>query len=428
MTNSIVRFAPDLAAKRTGSFAARLARAALLRLGPHLVDCELTLVDPDGTHHFGSPCRDGLRATIQVRDLAFYSYVAFRGSIGAGEAYVLGLWESDDLLSVMRIFARNAATLDKMDSGFSRLTEPVYRIAHALRRNTVAGSKKNILAHYDLGNEFYELLLDETLSYSAGIFERSDSTLRDASINKIDRICRKLDLRSTDHLVEIGTGWGGLSIYAASEFGCRVTTTTISQEQYELAKERIERAGLADRVEVLLEDYRNLRGQYDKLVSVEMIEAVGFEYFSDYFGACSRLLRPDGAMLLQSITIGDQSYDSAKRSVDFIKQYIFPGSCIPSVSAIADAVARSTDMRIVHLEDITSHYARTVHEWRSNFWKNRQMIAKLGYPGKFLRMWDYYLALCEGGFSERYIGNVQLLIHKRGRPKVPSVSPLTTDD
>jgi cyclopropane-fatty-acyl-phospholipid synthase len=289
---------------------------------------------------------------------------------------------------------------------------PLKRIWHFLRKNTRSGSRKNIVAHYDLGNDFYRLFLDDTLTYSCGIFETDGSSMRDASIAKYNRICRKLDLGSDDEVIEIGSGWGGFAIYAAKNFGCRVTTTTISDQQFKLAKERIADSGVADRIDLVMKDYRDLKGKYDKLVSIEMIEAVGHHYLDDFFRSCSQLLKPDGMMLLQAITIADQVFERHKRSVDFIKRYIFPGSCIPSIAAMTKSIATSTDLRLFHLEDITPHYARTLACWRSQFFNNIDAVKALGYSEAFIRMWEYYFSYCEAGFAERYIGDVQMLLAK----------------
>jgi len=283
---------------------------------------------------------------------------------------------------------------------------------HALRRNTLQGSRKNIAAHYDLGNELFELFLDDTMMYSCGIFEHPQATLQQASIEKLERVCRKLELRPADHLLEIGSGWGGLALHAARHYGCRVTTTTISREQYDRARTRVEQAGLGDRVTVLCQDYRELSGQYDKLVSIEMIEAVGHAYFDTYFEKCSSLLKPDGMMLLQSITIAEQRYAAARRSVDFIQRYIFPGGCLPSVAVISNAVTRKTDMRMLHLEDIGPHYATTLNRWRENFFARLPEVRQQGFSETFIRMWEFYLCYSEGAFLERAISDVQILFAK----------------
>ncbi|MGA8033256.1 MAG: cyclopropane-fatty-acyl-phospholipid synthase family protein [Casimicrobiaceae bacterium] len=356
----------------------------------------------------------GLQATVQVHDARFWSEVAFGGTICAGEAYMHGYWSSDDLTALVRILLRNRDVLDGMETGLARLTAPVHRWLHWLNRNTRSGARRNIAAHYDLGNDFFRLFLDPTLMYSCAIFEAPDMTLEQAQIARLERICRKLDLGPGDHLLEVGSGWGSMAIHAASRHGCRVTTTTISREQYELASERVAAAGVADRVTLLLEDYRELRGRYDKLVSIEMIEAVGHQYYDLFFSQCAKLLRHDGLMLLQAITIADQRYDAARRSVDFIQRHIFPGSTIPSVTAMLASTTRATDMRLVHLEDIGPHYAATLRAWRENLLANLDAVRALGYPEPFIRMWEFYLCYCEGGFAERALGDVQMLLARPG--------------
>jgi len=306
----------------------------------------------------------------------------------------------------------NRHLMDDVDSGWSRLSAPLLKLAHWLNRNDKTGSRRNISAHYDLGNDFFELFLDDTMAYSCGIFANDESTLLEASVAKFDAACSKLNLRPGQRLLEIGTGWGGLAIHAARHYGCHVTTTTISREQYELAQERVARAGLTGQVTLLLEDYRDLRGEYDALVSIEMIEAVGHQYLDTYFRQCSSLLKTNGAMLLQAITIRDQFYDTARRSVDFIKRFIFPGSFIPSVKAIAESLERATDLKIFHMEDIGPHYARTLKIWRERFLARQSEVRALGYPEAFVRMWEYYLCYCEGGFEERQLGDVQMLLTK----------------
>ena len=391
----------------------RIARRAILALLNKLVYGKLTLVENSHRYHFGEESdRFSLQAVITVHHPQLYTRILSGGSVGAAEAYMEGLWSADDLTMVMRILALNQKAFDDMEKGLSRLTAPFYRFYHYVRRNTKTGSRKNILAHYDLGNDFYSLFLDETMTYSCGIFEQEDSSLRKASEAKYDRICRKLQLKAGDRIVEIGTGWGGFALHAARNYGAHVTTTTISEEQHQFAQNRIKTAGLEDRITLLKKDYRDLSGKFDKLVSIEMIEAVGHHFYSAFFQTCSRLLKDDGLMALQAITIGDQIFDRHKRSVDFIKRYIFPGSCIPSISAISNAIAKATDLRLIHLEDITPHYARTLREWRHRFFANLDKVREMGYSDTFIRMWQYYLCYCEGGFAERYIGDVQMLFAK----------------
>ncbi len=389
-----------------------LARRSLFALFGRITGGSIAVVAGEERFSFGAP-GTSLAVTITVVDPAVYRAILLGGSPGAGEAYMNGLWTCDDLVVLARILARNIDTLDAMDGGAAQLARRVTDVlAAATRRNTRAGSLRNIAHHYDLSNELFGLFLDESMTYSSAIFEREDATLGEAQVTKLERICQRLDLKPTDHLLEIGTGWGALAIHAAREYGCRVTTTTISREQHRLATERVGAAGLEHRIEVLLSDYRELRGQYSKVVSVEMIEAVGHEYLDEYFRACSALLAPDGMMLLQAITIADQHHDKHRKSVDFIKEYIFPGSCIPSVTSMITSTTRATDLRLSSLEDLTPHYARTLKIWRQRFLARLSDVRRLGFDESFVRMWEYYLAYCEGAFEERYLGCVHLLFTK----------------
>jgi cyclopropane-fatty-acyl-phospholipid synthase len=393
----------------------RLARRLLLERMGRIERGTLEVHDADGTLRFG-PANDasGLRARIEVLHPQFWADAAFGGTVGAGEAYIHGLWRCDDLTALVRMMVVNRHVLEAVDGGSTRLAELARRVGHWLNRNSREGSRRNISAHYDLGNEFFALFLDPTLNYSSGIFEHPGATMEQASLAKMDAICRKLDLKPGDHLVEIGTGWGGLAMHAASRYGCRVTTTTISREQHALAAERIRAAGLGDRIELLLSDYRDLQGTYDKLVSVEMIEAVGHQYLDTYFRTCSRLLKPDGLMLLQAITIRDELYAQALKSVDFIQRFVFPGGFLPSVSAMTASMARATDLQPLHLQDIGLHYATTLNHWRSRFFANLEAVRARGYSDSFIRLWEFYLCYCEGAFLERNIGTVQLLLAKPG--------------
>ncbi|MBM3367566.1 MAG: class I SAM-dependent methyltransferase [Betaproteobacteria bacterium] len=388
--------------------ARRLVHAQLARLRHG----RLVLHEQGEAHSFGDA--GGAPVNVTVRHPAFYPELAFGGSVGAGDAYMLGHWVADDLTGLMRLLLRNREALDGMEGGLARLSAPLRVAAHWLHRNTRAGSRRNISAHYDLGNDLYRLFLDQTMMYSSALFERPGMTLAEAQVAKLEAICRKLELGPQDHVLEIGTGWGGFALHAAGKFGCRVTTTTISPNQYALAIERVRAAGLADRVTVLLRDYRDLEGEYDKLVSIEMIEAVGHQYFGEFFRVCDRRLRPGGCMLLQAITIADQRYERARREVDFIKRYIFPGCCIPSVTALARAMTNASRLRIVALEDIGPHYATTLARWRDNFLDNSLQVRALGYPETFIRMWEFYLSYCEGGFAERALGDVQLVLERGG--------------
>ena len=388
-----------------------------------IIHGKITLKEGHHEYTFGKDNADlPLQATVIVHDPGFYSDVVFGGTVGSGEAYMARSWDCHELTDLVRIILNNEHVLNAIDGGFGKLMLPLHKVFHLLHRNSLSGSRKNIEAHYDLGNEMFQLFLDPTMMYSSGIFEREDMSMEQASIAKLDRICQKLQLNENDHVVEIGTGWGGFAIYAAKHYGCHVTTTTISQQQYNYAKQRINQLGLQDRVTLLCEDYRNLGGQFDKLVSIEMIEAVGHEYYSTYFEHCSKLLKPDGMMLLQSITIADQRFQAAKNEVDFIQRYIFPGGSLPSVSVLAESVAKHTDMRFYQLEDIGQHYAITLARWRQRFFKNLENIQKLGYPETFVRMWNFYLCYCEGGFREHSIGTIQLLLTKPVCRRKPALS------
>ncbi len=372
----------------------------------------LTVEDGREIFQFGDSSSGGPAATIRTRHPRFYTSLLFGGSVGAGESYMRGEWTCDRLTDLVRLMVRNRDALEGVESGLARIYGSLLRAAHRLRRNTRRGSRRNISAHYDLGNEFYELFLDSTMSYSCALFEDSEASLEAASVAKIDRICRKLDLSPRDHVLEIGTGWGGWARHAAVNYGCRVTTATISRRQWEYSRRKIEAAGLSNRVEVLFSDYRDLEGVYDKLVSVEMVEAVGHHYLDLFFRRCADLLRPEGTMLLQAITIADQNYERARDSVDFVKRHIFPGSFIPSVTALCHSMTRASDLRLVHLEDLTPHYARTLKEWRKRFNGNLAKVRQMGFSEEFIRMWEFYLCYCEGGFAERAIGDVQMLLGK----------------
>lgn len=392
---------------------AALGRRAILSRFAALRHGSLTLIEPDGRHSFGAISPDcDLSVTIEVLDPQFWADAAFGGTVGAGESYIHGHWRANDLTALVRLMVRNRELMEDLEGGLARLTAPLKRILHWANRNSRTGSQRNIAAHYDLGNDFFRLMLDETMMYSCGIYPAETSTLHEAQLTKLDTICRKLDLKPSDRLVEIGTGWGGLAIHAARHYGCHVTTTTISREQHAHATEAVRAAGLESRVTLLLDDYRDLTGTFDKLVSIEMIEAVGHRYLDTYLATCSRLLKPSGSMLLQAITLQDQFYEDALRSVDFIQRFVFPGSFIPSVNAITSSLRRATDMKIFHLEDIGPHYARTLRDWGNNVHRHVAAIRALGYPEEFLRLWDFYIAYCEGGFAERQLGDVQMLLTK----------------
>ena len=420
MKQNIIPAAASQQAEKSLSALTKLARTLLLGQLRKIRHGRLRLIDAGLDEHFGSVCEGApFDVTLRVRSARFYSDVVFGGTVGAGEAYINGHWHCDDLTGLVRLMVVNRELMNDVDSGWSRLSAPLLKLAHWLNRNDKSGSRRNIAAHYDLGNRFFELFLDETMAYSCAIFRHPESPLLEASTAKFDAVCSKLNLRPGQHLLEIGTGWGGLAIHAAKAYGCRVTTTTISREQYDLARERVARAGLEGQITLLLEDYRDLRGEYDALASIEMIEAVGHQYLDTYFRRCSDLLKPTGAMLLQSITIRDQFYDQARRSVDFIKRFIFPGSFIPSVKVLTDSLARATDMKLFNMEDIGPHYARTLKLWRERFLARQAEVRAQGYPESFLRMWEYYLCYCEGGFEERQLGDVQMLLTKPRSRRAP---------
>jgi cyclopropane-fatty-acyl-phospholipid synthase len=384
---------------------------------------KLTLIEDGISHVFGRGSA-GPHATVQMHHPNAWTAIALGGSLGAGETYMDGLWSTDDLVATVRILLRTSTRLSNLDgSGLGLVRSTLEGMYHRIRRNTKDGSRRNIADHYDLGNDFYQLWLDPSMMYSSAMWERDDMTLEEAQQTRLDRICRKLELTRDDHLLEIGTGWGGMAIHAASRTGCRVTTTTISRRQYDLAVERVRQAGLNDRVSVLLEDYRDLRGSYDKLVSIEMIEAVGAEYFETYFAQVGRLLSPDGLALIQAITTPDDRFAESVGRMDFIKRYIFPGGQLPSVDAMSTAWRKQTDLRLLHFEDFGDDYGRTLHEWRRRFHARLPEIEALGYPPRFRRMWDFYLASCEGAFLERHCGVAQLLLARPDARRSPLRTP-----
>ena len=354
--------------------------------------------------------------TLQIAAPGFWRALATHGSVGAAESYMDGEWTCDDLVALVRLLVRNRDRLDAMEGGGARLGGLAMRALHALRRNTRAGSRRNIAAHYDLGNDFFALFLSADLMYSSALFERDDDTLEQASVRKLERICAQLELQPGDRVVEIGTGWGGFALHAAARHGCHVTTTTISAEQHALATARIAAAGLQDRVTLLRDDYRDLRGTYDKLVSIEMIEAVGADHLPTYFAKLGELVRPGGRALVQAITIEDHRYARALRSVDFIQRHVFPGSFIPSIAAMLAAKTAACDLALVGLHDFGPSYARTLQAWRERFLARLPDVRAQGFDDRFVRLWEFYLAYCEGGFRERSIGVSQLLFAKPGGP------------
>ncbi|HEV2974495.1 MAG TPA: cyclopropane-fatty-acyl-phospholipid synthase family protein [Solirubrobacteraceae bacterium] len=421
---SATRSAPDAGVRSSGALVTtrcerprtldRLARRIVLALLSRIRRGELILHEDTRRFRFGQRLPEHpLSVDLTVRSPRFYRKL-LRGSIGLAESYVDGLWECEDLVTLTRIGALNVGALDTTRRAVSPVLAPLQRASGWLARNTRARSRKRIAAHYDLGNELFAQFLDRTMMYSCAVFESPEATLEQASLAKLERICAKLRLSPDDHVLEIGTGWGGFAQYAAERYGCRVTTTTISAEQHAYATRRIREAGLTHRVTVLFEDYRTLRGRYDKLVSIEMIEAVGWQYFPTFFRRCSELVADHGAMLLQAIVIEDLAYEVEKAGRSFINTHIFPGGCLPSLQVIARMVARVTDFREAQFEDITEHYATTLRHWRARFAASAARLSELGYDERFRRLWELYLSYCEGGFRERRIQDVQLLLAKPG--------------
>lgn len=372
----------------------------------------LVLRDALGEHRFGRSDDAMPIVHLWVDDPAFYRAVAAQGSVGAGESYMAGHWRSDDLVMLVRLLVRNRALLDGMERGPARLGALALRGWHALRRNTREGSRRNIAAHYDLGNDFFSLFLSPDLMYSSAMFLSPDEDLPTASFRKLEAICRKLALSPDQRVIEIGTGWGGFALHAARHHGCHVTTTTISREQHALATQRVADAGLQDRVTLLLQDYRDLHGEYDALVSIEMVEAIGAPYLDTFFGQLGRLVRPGGAALLQAITIEDHRYVQARDSVDFIKRFVFPGSFIPSLSALMQAKTNASELQLVQQDDFGLSYAWTLRAWRRRFMTRLAEVRAQGFDERFIRLWEFYLAYCEGGFLERSIGVSHLLMRR----------------
>ena len=389
----------------------RLCRKFTLNFLSQLRHGSITVIEAGEAQQFGDADAE-LKTTITVTDPAFYQKLVLAGSVGGGEAYIHGFWRCDNLTALVQIFARNLDVLDKMDSTWARLSRPMLKLLNFRNLKTISQSRRNIAAHYDLGNAMYQLFLDPSMMYSSAVYPSADSTLEQAQQHKLQQICERLQLKASDHLLEIGTGWGSMAIYAAQHYGCKVTTTTISQQQYDYTKARVAELGLQDKITLLFEDYRLLTGTYDKLVSIEMIEAVGDDFLDNYFEKCSSLLKPDGIMVLQAITMVDHRYQQYVREVDFIKRYIFPGGCLPSISRMASAVANKTDLVIRQVQDIGFDYARTLKDWCDNFMAQRDAVHQLGYDDNFIRLWHFYLCYCEGGFRERATSAVHLVLSK----------------
>jgi cyclopropane-fatty-acyl-phospholipid synthase len=392
---------------RTTSF----FKSILFRKLKSIKSGELTIIDGSHKHVFGNPDSE-FKAELEVFSQEFYVFLGSGGTNGAAEAFTAGCWGSNNLVKLIQLIIKNKKTLLGLDSGLARLANPITKLIHKKRQNTLAGSKNNILAHYDLSNDFYKLWLDSTMTYSSGVFLNKNSSMKEASIEKLDRICRKLKLKNTDHVLEIGTGWGSFAVHAAKNYGCKVTTTTISDKQFQYASELISKEGLDNKITLLSKDYRELEGSFDKVVSIEMIEAVGAEYVPGFFEKTSSLMKINGLMLLQGITYNDPDFDSYKRSVDFIRKYIFPGSCLVAMPQIIQAIKDKTDMAMIHSEDITHHYARTLEIWREDFLAVLPQVKELGFSESFTRIWNFYLVYCEAGFLENLIGDFQLVFAK----------------
>jgi len=396
-----------------------LARKTLRSRLPAIEGGTLLLTDRDGRQQFGDGAhadargREPLHAAITVHADAFYTRALLGSDVGIGESYMDGEWSTPDLVTATRLMIRNAALVEERGGFVRAVTRLAGGVARRLRDNSVAGSRRHIHEHYDLGNEFFRLFLDESLMYSSAYYETGRETLEQAQQQKLDTICRKLALEPGDHVLEIGTGWGAFAVWAATHYGCRVTTTTISEEQYKHAREWVARLGEAgSRIQVLLTDYRELQGQFDKIVSIEMFEAVGLNHYDDYFGAVNRLLRPNGAMLLQTITVDEQHFPHYHGAPDWIEKYIFPGGELASIGQILASLARSTSLSVYHAENFGSHYARTLHEWRARYRRQLDRVRAIGFSERFIRMWDLYLALCEAAFLERHTGVFQLVLNK----------------
>ena len=396
----------------------RFARGAVARALQAMRGGQISVEDALGTHLFGAP--SDLHAACQVHRERVYRRVLLGGTVALAESYIDGDWDCDDLTALFRIAVRNLQATENLERSAWPATL-ARRVLHALRSNTRRGSRRNIANHYDLGNDFFRLWLDESWAYSCGFFATPEVSLHDASLEKFDRVCRKLDLRSGDSILEIGCGWGGFAVHAATNYGAQVTATTISPSQLQVARQRVEQSGLEDSVRLLASDYRDLAGSYDKLVSIEMIEAVGHRHLDGYFRQCGKLLRPDGSLVLQAIVMPERRHRQYLQSVDFIQRYVFPGGCLPSVASILESVGRTSDLRLVHAEDFAPHYAETLRRWRSSFERRLEQVREQGYSEAFIRLWRYYLSYCEAAFSERAIGLMQLTFDKPGCRRDPAL-------
>ncbi|MGO2134078.1 class I SAM-dependent methyltransferase [Marinobacter sp.] len=404
--------------QQANSLASRVAKKLVIQQLRQLGEGTLTIRESSMDDLvFGDGNNDHQPAELIIHHQSTWQDLLTGGSVGAAEAYVAGDWSSPDLVALLRFFTRNIDRMNEFEDRFSWVTKPALKGLHWLNRNTKDGSRKNISAHYDLGNDLFETFLDPTMMYSSAIYPSEESTLEEAAVHKLDTICTKLDLRPTDRVIEIGTGWGGFGIHAAKHYGCHVTTTTISKEQLELAQERVRSEGLEDKITLLFDDYRDLSGQFDKLVSVEMIEAVGPQFLDSYFGQINALLKPDGLALVQAINMPEQRYQRALKNVDFIQRFIFPGSFIPSFGTILESVRNESNLVLTHSEDAGFHYARTLRDWCDRFMNNCEKLESMGYDHAFRKLWHFYFAYCEAGFNERAIGVSQLVFAKPGNKR-----------
>jgi|TARA_B110000495_G_scaffold114803_1_gene99406 cyclopropane-fatty-acyl-phospholipid synthase len=409
---TVTGIADDLKSSKKPKFLISIFKKLVVKKFKNLKNGLIDFTDGEQSIMIGNK-QSKLRVKLEVKSDEFYVLLGSGGLMGASEAYALGFWKVDDLVKLIQIMVRNKDLMENLDSGLSSLIKPINKWIHYRRQNTLLGSKKNILAHYDLSNDFYQLWLDKTMTYSCGIFKDENTTLEEASIEKLDQICKKLQLKNTDSILEIGTGWGSFAIHAAKNYGCSVTTTTISDAQYKFAKQRIEEEGLSSKINLLNKDYRYLEGTFDKIASIEMIEAVGHKNVPEYFKKVSTLLKEDGLFAMQGITYNDQNFEVYKNSVDFINRYIFPGSCLISINQISEIIKKNTDMIFVDLEDITEHYVTTLKIWRKNFFDKISEIRELGFSQAFINLWEFYFVYCEAGFIEKNIGDYQFVFSKK---------------
>lgn len=390
-----------------------IAQKLVFRLLSTIQFGKLTIIDATGHHVFGGGAAlESHSVVIKINDMRFYKRLLVYGTMGVADSYFDGEWDVDNLTCLFEIVIRNTELFDKIQGPIAKILNYLLRVFGMFNKNDIARSKQNILAHYDLGNEFFKLFLDSTMMYSCALYEPESISLEQASLRKLEAICEQLQLKPTDNVLEIGTGWGGFALYASRKYGCKVTTTTISDKQYAYVKRQIEHLGMQNRVELLNQDYRQLKGRFDKLVSIEMIEAVGYEYFDVFFKQCNALLKPGGLFFLQAITVNEQSYEQAKKEIDFIKKYIFPGGCVPSVNVISNCIASQTQMQLLHIRDIGKHYATTLFDWLHRFNQQVDQVKELGFSDHFIRMWRYYLCYCQAGFKQAFISDIHCLWRK----------------